>query len=95
MGAQSKERKGSNFAIWQPCSHSHHKQEDSSPAEEYSACRTTLPVAQPEKSELNLWSFLKQCIGKELTKITMPVQVGRIHKKAVAKLLLLLLGGQF
>jgi len=48
--------------------------DDSSPAEEYSACRTTLPVAQPEKSELNLWSFLKQCIGKELTKITMPVQ---------------------
>ena len=51
------------------------QQEESSPAEEYSACRTTLPVAQPEKSELNLWSFLKQCIGKELTKITMPVQV--------------------
>ncbi len=36
--------------------------------------RTRLPVPQPEKSDLNLWSFLKQCIGKELTKITMPVQ---------------------
>ena len=35
--------------------------------------RTKLPVPQPEKVNLNLWSCLKQCIGKELTKITMPV----------------------
>jgi len=35
--------------------------------------RTRLPVPQPEKVNLNLWSYLKQCIGKELTKITMPV----------------------
>lgn len=35
--------------------------------------RTKLPVPQPEKVNLNLWSCLKQCIGKELSKITMPV----------------------
>ena len=36
--------------------------------------RERLPVKQPDKNNTNLWSFLKQCIGKELTKITMPVQ---------------------
>lgn len=36
--------------------------------------RTRLPVKQPEKNNANLWGFLKQCIGKELSKITMPVQ---------------------
>lgn len=36
--------------------------------------RTRLPVMQPDKNNANLWTFLKQCIGKELTKITMPVQ---------------------
>ena len=35
--------------------------------------RTKLPVPQPEKANLNLWSYLKQCIGRELSKITMPV----------------------
>jgi len=35
--------------------------------------RTRLPVPQPEKVNLNLWSYLKQCIGRELSKITMPV----------------------
>ena len=35
--------------------------------------RTKLPVPQPDKVNLNLWSCLKQCIGKELSKITMPV----------------------
>ena len=36
--------------------------------------RSKLPVKQPDKNNANLWTFLKQCIGKELTKITMPVQ---------------------
>lgn len=36
--------------------------------------RSRLPVPQPDKNNGNLWSFLKQCIGKELTKISMPVQ---------------------
>jgi len=36
--------------------------------------RTKLPVPQPDRSNINLWSFLKTCIGKELSKITMPVQ---------------------
>ena len=36
--------------------------------------RTKLPVKQPDKNNANFWTFLKQCIGKELTKITMPVQ---------------------
>ena len=35
--------------------------------------RTRLPVPQPDKVNLNLWSYLKQCIGRELSKITMPV----------------------
>jgi len=37
------------------------------------ARRSKLPVQQPEKVNRNLWSYLKQCIGKELSKITMPV----------------------
>lgn len=36
--------------------------------------RTKLPVQQPDKSNFNLWSHLKNCIGKELSKISMPVQ---------------------
>ena len=36
--------------------------------------RTKLPVMQPDKSNFNLWSHLKNCIGKELSKISMPVQ---------------------
>ena len=36
--------------------------------------RTKLPVTQPDKSNFNLWSHLKNCIGKELSKISMPVQ---------------------
>jgi len=36
--------------------------------------RTKLPVPQPDGSDVNLWSFLKTCIGKELSKITMPVE---------------------
>jgi len=43
------------------------------PMEQGKASRTRLPVMQPEKVNINLWSYLKQCIGKELTKITMPV----------------------
>jgi len=35
--------------------------------------RSRLPVPQPEKINVNLWSYLKQCVGKELSKITMPV----------------------
>ncbi|XP_040573598.1 oxysterol-binding protein-related protein 2 [Lepeophtheirus salmonis] len=35
--------------------------------------RKKLPVPQPEKNNANFWYFLKQCIGRELTKITMPV----------------------
>jgi len=35
--------------------------------------RSRLPVPQPEKVQMNLISYLKQCVGKELTKITMPV----------------------
>ena len=48
--------------------------DSSSPgAEVVTGGRTKLPVPQPEKVNLNLWSYLKQCIGRELSKITMPV----------------------
>ena len=36
--------------------------------------RTKLPVQQPDKNNFNVWSHLKNCIGKELSKISMPVQ---------------------
>ena len=36
--------------------------------------RKKLPVEQPDKSNFSLWSHLKNCIGKELSKISMPVQ---------------------
>uniref|UniRef100_A0A1E1X3D1 Oxysterol-binding protein n=1 Tax=Amblyomma aureolatum TaxID=187763 RepID=A0A1E1X3D1_9ACAR len=35
--------------------------------------RTRLPVPMFSKNDFSLWSILKQCIGKELSKITMPV----------------------
>lgn len=44
------------------------------PPKKAKEARTRLPVKQPEKNNANLWGFLKQCIGKELSKITMPVQ---------------------
>jgi hypothetical protein len=36
-------------------------------------CRSTLPAVQGPRGDLNLWSILKNAIGKELSKITMPV----------------------
>uniref|UniRef100_A0A183IJQ1 Oxysterol-binding protein n=1 Tax=Soboliphyme baturini TaxID=241478 RepID=A0A183IJQ1_9BILA len=35
--------------------------------------RTKLPALMIKRSQINLWSILKQSIGKELTKITMPI----------------------
>ncbi|XP_076063131.1 oxysterol-binding protein-related protein 1-like isoform X2 [Oratosquilla oratoria] len=35
--------------------------------------RTSLPAPQFQRNDFSLWSVLKQCIGKELSKITMPV----------------------
>ncbi|XP_055935994.1 oxysterol-binding protein-related protein 1-like [Argiope bruennichi] len=35
--------------------------------------RMTLPVPQFSRNDFSVWSILKQCIGKELSKITMPV----------------------
>ncbi|KAG7165062.1 Oxysterol-binding protein-related protein 1-like 1 [Homarus americanus] len=35
--------------------------------------RTSLPAEQFQSNDFSLWSVLKQCIGKELSKITMPV----------------------
>lgn len=38
----------------------------------YIGCRLLLPVPMYH-SDYNIWSVLKNCIGKELSKITMPV----------------------
>ncbi|KAL4218205.1 Oxysterol-binding protein-related protein 1 [Mactra antiquata] len=35
--------------------------------------RTELPVTMFDRNDFSFWSILKQCIGKELSKITMPV----------------------
>lgn len=35
--------------------------------------RSMLPCTSHSRSNFSVWSFLKQCIGKELSKITMPV----------------------
>ncbi|CAG9136806.1 unnamed protein product [Plutella xylostella] len=35
--------------------------------------RTSLPVAQFSRGDFSLWSVLKNCVGKELSKIAMPV----------------------
>ncbi|XP_052761403.1 oxysterol-binding protein-related protein 1-like [Mya arenaria] len=35
--------------------------------------RTDLPVPMFDRNDFSIWSILKQCIGKELSKITMPV----------------------
>jgi len=35
--------------------------------------RTTLP-AKASKNESGIWSVLKNCVGKDLSKITMPIQ---------------------
>ncbi|KAF7246790.1 hypothetical protein EG68_09914 [Paragonimus skrjabini miyazakii] len=36
--------------------------------------RTQLPALAP-KPDFSVWSFVKQCIGKDLTKISMPVAI--------------------
>lgn len=36
-------------------------------------CRPALPAPQAPRGDLSLWSILKNAIGKELSKITMPV----------------------
>ncbi|XP_055528806.1 oxysterol-binding protein-related protein 2 isoform X1 [Wyeomyia smithii] len=40
---------------------------------QYDNLRTSLPVPMFSRSDFNIWSVLKNCIGKELSKITMPV----------------------
>lgn len=50
------------------------EEEDKPKPKALATTRTRLPVKQPDKNNSNLWSVLKQCIGKELSKITMPVQ---------------------
>ncbi|XP_068736521.1 oxysterol-binding protein-related protein 1-like [Montipora capricornis] len=35
--------------------------------------RTTLPVAMLSRNEFSVWAVLRQCIGKDLSRITMPV----------------------
>lgn len=35
--------------------------------------RTDLPQLMASKANFSVWTFLKQCIGKELSKITMPI----------------------
>lgn len=35
--------------------------------------RSALPVPQFSRNDFSVWSILKQCIGKELSKITMPI----------------------
>lgn len=35
--------------------------------------RTSLPVPMFQRNDFSIWSVLKNCIGKELSKITMPV----------------------
>ncbi|XP_062594977.1 oxysterol-binding protein-related protein 2-like [Saccostrea cucullata] len=35
--------------------------------------RTKLPVPMFDRNDFSVWTILKQCIGKELSKITMPV----------------------
>ena len=42
--------------------------------EDLPAVRSKLPVPQPDQTQINVWSILKHCIGKELSKITFPVQ---------------------
>lgn len=37
------------------------------------APRSSLPVPMFSRNDFSLWSVLKNCIGKELSKITMPV----------------------
>ncbi|CAK8690875.1 unnamed protein product [Clavelina lepadiformis] len=40
---------------------------------ETTAYRTSLPVPMFSRDEFSIWHILRQCIGKELSKITMPV----------------------
>ncbi|KAJ0182272.1 hypothetical protein K1T71_001641 [Dendrolimus kikuchii] len=39
----------------------------------YYSTKTSLPVGQFSRGDFSLWSVLKNCVGKELSKITMPV----------------------
>ncbi|CAD5124716.1 DgyrCDS12979 [Dimorphilus gyrociliatus] len=50
-----------------------HSRNSSLPKAGYNSHRTRLPVKMFSRSEFSVWSILKQCIGKELSKITMPI----------------------
>ena len=43
--------------------------------------RRTLPVPKPETEGVNLWNLLCKNIGKDLSKISMPVTLVRFYKK--------------
>ncbi|CAF1343586.1 unnamed protein product, partial [Rotaria sordida] len=43
------------------------------PTLQRNARRAKLPVSMFDRSQISIWSILKQCIGKELSKITMPI----------------------
>ncbi|XP_055332802.1 oxysterol-binding protein-related protein 1-like [Paramacrobiotus metropolitanus] len=47
--------------------------EQNMPARSKFGGRTSLPVPQFSRNDFSIWSVLKQCIGKDLSKITMPV----------------------
>jgi len=38
-------------------------------------CRTELPAPMISRKEVSIWAILKNCIGKDLSKITMPVML--------------------
>ncbi|XP_055955417.1 oxysterol-binding protein-related protein 1 isoform X2 [Patella vulgata] len=58
---------------WSTNSGESKKQKDKNGGGTDNKYRTQLPVPMFSSRDFSLWSILKQCIGKELSKITMPV----------------------
>lgn len=51
----------------------HHGDEDQSQSNGISKHRTSLPAPMFSRNDFSIWSILRNCIGMELSKITMPV----------------------
>ena len=55
--------------------------------------RTCLPAPQPDTSHLSLWNILKKNIGKDLSKIAMPVALNEPLSMLQVSVLFGTLGG--
>ncbi|KAK5907284.1 hypothetical protein CesoFtcFv8_005152 [Champsocephalus esox] len=77
---EEEEDEGSVMLSSSPCSspssmlqEDHHGDKDETQPNEITKHRTSLPAPMFSRNDFSIWSILRNCIGMELSKITMPV----------------------